>query len=377
VTNFVKIRLLLLLFTISCIITAIMIHRTISPQTILVSDATDLERNIHKSERVIEDLFQNEAELKVLKHTEEFPIESAKILDKYKDNHFVYLFVYKYNEPVQWSTNVFVPPTDLMISEKTSFAHDINRSFISKKKVMGSTTVVALIPLRKSFENSNNEYLYNEFYNKIVPFNNLEIAQYTDNSLIKNIYSQEKTYLFSVKLKEGRIESYFNYLEIGFWIAALLSFSILITSLCVAFSKKGYYWTSVGILILYFALLKIGDFQSNWITEHSTFGLFEPKYYALNAFIPNLGILAIYICTIFWMISYLYFTRTRLELPRFFYRKNIAPLTIFILLSSIYLFLQYMYSILGTLVTNSVIPSDLTNIISLNSYSWFCLALSR
>src|SRR5690606_5012613 len=197
-----KIRILLLVLTLTLIGTGLTIHFTTTEEDILEMDQKELTETIHKYETRIDELWQDSLLVKTFQNAEKYPLQVAEITDK-TAKEYIFFFIYKHHELVHWSSNVYVPVTDLGVREGTSFIQSENRSFLFKKKELANNvTVLAMIPLKRDFDRPNT-YLQNSFQ-PVVNVNNIEIAKYDDNKNIRNIYSKDKNYLFSVKLIDGK-----------------------------------------------------------------------------------------------------------------------------------------------------------------------------
>ncbi|UZJ64832.1 hypothetical protein OKW96_00410 [Sphingobacterium sp. KU25419] len=193
--NILKIRLLLILLTLSFIVTAITLQHSISSKDILNFETANLESKIHEKEDLIEHLFADPIVLKTFKNAEKYPEQSYDILQKYDTEEGIALFIFKNHELLLWSSNLFVPLTDGGLKNTINYITTNDRTFIVKKKEIGNTTILAYVTIKKYF-NINNEYFTKAFSPFISKSNNIEIADYNDSGNIKNIYSKDKTYLF-------------------------------------------------------------------------------------------------------------------------------------------------------------------------------------
>src|SRR5690606_40139061 len=73
------------------------------------------------------------------------------------------------------------------------------------------------LPIFKPYTNNNNPYLNASLRRNLFDTRNIDIASYTDTVAIKNIYSNEGSYLFSVKLKDGNHENIYTILQFFCW----------------------------------------------------------------------------------------------------------------------------------------------------------------
>ncbi|WP_293913281.1 MULTISPECIES: sensor histidine kinase [unclassified Sphingobacterium] len=375
-----KIRILLLILTISFMGTALTIHLTITDKDMLELDKNELTANIHKKESIIEDLFADSTIMKTFKNVEQFPLQSADILEKFASEKGVFLYLYKDSKPVLWSTDVYVPVTDAGLKSNTTYMIENNRSFVVKKKTAGDVNILALVLVKRLF-NSNNEYLKNTFNKQLIDDSNLEIADYTDIQNIQNVYSKDGTYLFSVKLKSGKHDNVFIFLQFICWVSAMFCFIILTHNICLNLAKKGFAWLGVFIFVSVLSSLRFIDLQSNWLAMHSSLGIFDPKYYAYNSVFPNLWALTLTNLSCLWCLAFIHSVSDKLILPPQLKKKIIPYLISGLLVFSIYFFYNLLFKHLGSLITHtSIVSYDFSKIADLSKYSWLnlfnlCLAI--
>ncbi|MCL8000862.1 hypothetical protein M8994_21970, partial [Brucella sp. 21LCYQ03] len=195
--------------------------------------------NIHKKEKVIEELFADSLALKTFENVERYPKQALDMTKSYLDDELVLFYVYKKNVPIFWSSNLIVPPSDRPFIQDATFINTEPRSYIVKKKDIGQDmSVMAIILVRRAFNHSN-PYLTNRFYKNIIASDNLEIAQYSDNEIVRNVYSKGGTYLFSVKFKEGKYHNVYLTIQLLSWVLGSIILLSLINRVCITFAKKG------------------------------------------------------------------------------------------------------------------------------------------
>lgn len=374
-----KIRILLLILTVSFLATAIMINNMVTEDDMLELDTRTLTSNIHKQEGIINKIFSDSALMKAFVNVEVYPSQVLDLTEKYRSDHRIFFYIYKNHEPVFWNTNIYVPRTDSGIQSDAVYIQEEGRSFIVKRKVLTrNTTVLALIPVKTHFA-INNEYLPNSFSSKLIKTNNLTIADYTDSESIRNIYSQDGSYLFSVRLNQGKHNNVFMDIQFLCWIFASICFIILVNNICLMLAKQGHPWASVVFFALTLVLTRYVDLHTNWLASSSSRGLFDPKYYAYNAILPNLW--AFFMTTVFigWLVLYCRSILPYLKAQLTKIPNKFAPVLSFIALLSIYLISNLLFFHISTLITNTTaINLDLTNLLSFDGYSWlniliFCI----
>ncbi|WP_223857713.1 ATP-binding protein [Sphingobacterium micropteri] len=369
-----KIRFLLLVLTLSLMGTALTIHFTITDEDMLELDEKKLTRKIHWYEDRIDDILRDSLVIKTFQHADKYPVQLANLTTKLA-KEFIYFYIYNDNQIVHWSTYIYVPFSDVGLSEKTSVIQTENRSFLTKKKELtNGISVLALVPIKRNFENTN-QFLHNNFLSTI-GVNNLEIAGYDDNKNIRNIYSKNGNYLFSVKLIEGKKDNLFISLQFFCWVAGLVCLIILINSIAIYFAKKGKAWLGIILFASTLVAVRYLDLKSNWLFIHSSLELFDPKHYAYNQFLPNIWSFLVNTCAIFWFMCFIMSIQKYLHPPAFLTNRKYAIILSAIGIFSIYFFGHIIYYFLGTLLTHSpVYENDFTKILNLGYYGWLCILL--
>ncbi|HIX54017.1 MAG TPA: ATP-binding protein [Candidatus Sphingobacterium stercoripullorum] len=372
-----RIRILLLILTLSFIGTAITIRISIKDENILELDTHTLNKNIHKAEKSINKLFRDSAALKTLKDTDLNPTNTSLLADDFSSRHGVYLYVYKNNRPIYWGTNIFVPQVEESdLRNPINFIQSEKRTAISKRiKLSDEITVLALIPIRSSYD-SNNEYLVSRFNKKLLSNNNLDIAEYTDTELIRNIYSLDGHYLFSVKLVQGKLVTLYDYLQILFYVLSILTLLSLGHSLCYELARKKAPWLSIVCFIALLFTIIILDRTASWVPSNTSIGIFDPKYYAYNQFFPDLwSVLTTYIY-ILWLMIYVHTTLPLISLEGKVRSQVIKIVIAIISFSSIYVLAYLISNHIGTIVINSgYIGNYFTQILNLKWHVWVGLVI--
>ncbi len=375
VNSGIKIRLLLLILTLCFIGTAITIKESVTNKEILDIDTKSLNDYIAQQEKKVDRIFNDSLLLKTFKNYDQYPIAVYQAFEKFKTNEKVYLFLFKDHEPKMWSTHLFVPITDQGFPEKSNFIQDDNRSYVVRKKTIGNISILAYI-IVKGYTNNNNPYLNSSLRRNFFDSRNIDIASYTDTVTIKNIYSNEGSYLFSVKLKDGEHENAYTILQFFCWLLAWIALLIFFNSLCLHMAKTGRAWWSALLLLSVFSLVKFADLKWNLLSENATFSIFDSRNYAYNRFFPNIWSVMSTTILVLWLILFIYSIRKELNFDKI---KNIRffriPIAIGFILS-IYLSFGLLYDIAGTLITHSNnIYFDFTKLVDLHFLSWVDLGI--
>ena len=374
----VKIRLLLLALTLCFIGTAVTINLTFNDKEILLLDGRQVQNNLHKKEQIVFSFLNDTSRFNALETVGTDVNQAEELLDYFVEQHDIYPFIYVNSELIIWGTDNVVPETDAGVPEGVDIINKTGNGWYETiKKSSGNLSAVFLIPIRSDYQ-KNNEYLQDRFSKNLIETNNLEIADYDDHS-IHNIRSTTGEYLFSVKLREGRHDTFFSKLELAMWILAGLSVILLLNTMCIWLSKRGWVWSSVVLFAGCLAGIRYLDLHYGWLSSHFYTGLFDSRNFASSFLFPHLGGLLLNTIAFTWFIGYLYSFRKRLRLPTIARTKVGSVLMIFVLGAVLYGVSHAMTDVFSGLVTNSDINFDVTNILGLSFYSWigiFALCLS-
>ena len=354
--------------------TALTIHFTITDEDMLELDEKKLTRKIHWYEDRIDEIWSDSLVIKTFQHADKYPMQLSNITTELA-KEYIYFYIYNDNQIIHWSTNIYVPFSDVGLRKNTSVIQTENRSFLAKKKELtNGISVLALVPIKRNFENTN-QFLSNNFLSTI-GVKNLEIARYDDNKNIRNIYSKDGDYLFSVKLIEGKKDNLYINLQFFCWVAALICLIILTNSVAVYLAKKGKTWLGIILFASILVAIRYLDLKSNWLFIHSSLELFDPKHYAYNQFLPNIWSFLVNTCAMFWFMCFIMAIQKYLKVPAFLSKKTYAVIVSIIGIFSIYFVGHITYYFLGTLLTHSpVYENDFTKILNLGFYGWLCILL--
>ncbi len=364
-----NIRIFLFVLTILFIATAVTINNTINDNEILDIDSKILTESIHDKEEIINNLFEDELLLKTFANSDRYPLQVREISKKYRQKS-INLFIYKNNTPIFWSSNLYVPETLNGLKDDISYVTAENRSFIIKKKVINEeTTILASIIVKRLFRNSN-DYLKPLVLQRILKTNNLEIADFGDSQNIKNIYSKNNTYLFSIKLNNDIHDSIFIKIQLLCWFLATITFVILIQGVCIDIAKSGRPWLSIVVIATLFLLVRVLDTETNWLVENSSLAIFRPENYSFPPFITNIRTFIANSVAILWIICHCIYVKNSLIIPEKFKKKPNGVILFYLLLCFLYLAYHQIFHYLGTLVTHSsIIDYNFIEIIKTHSFS--------
>lgn len=347
-----NIRILLLILTVLFIATALTIRNTVTEKDILERDTYYLTKNLTKKENIIEQIFNDSTLLKTFANSERYPLQLQEIANNYIKDH-IYLYIYKNNKPIFWSTNIYVPNNVGIVPERSSFIHDDNYAFVTKvAELKNNIKILALIPIEKNYIGAK-DYKKNELY-EYLDAENLKIADFKENKNIRNIYSKDKTLLFSVTLKEGKYNNVYTKLQLLCWVLSAICLIISITGYCFNLAKnKQKPIKSIVLLTLTITILRVLDLESNLISSLSDLNIFLPSHYSFNYFTPNIWALLINSLGIFWIIAYIVYIKKYIIVSIRIKKTGTLIFVYYLLISFLYIFYNYIFAQLATLITHS------------------------
>lgn len=366
-----RIRILLLILTVSFLATAITINNIVTKEDMLELDTKTLSNNIHDHEQIVDEIFADSSLMKAFNNVEIYSSQVLDITKKIAAKNRIFFFIYKNHQPIFWSTNLFVPLTDEGYQSDVNYIKEDNRHLIVKKKQLNDdTSILVIIPVKADFPYTN-QYLENIFSTTLMKSQNLAIANYTDTENIKNIYSQNGTYLFSVKLSEGKHDNIFINIQFICWIFASFFFLLFVHNICFMMAKNGKPWLSIAFFAFILILTRYVDLQTNWLANQSSLGLFNPKYYAFSPILPNLWAFMMTTFFVIWLVFYIRSVLSYLDIPAAFKKPKVAGMLSLLAILSIYFISNLLFYHLSTLITNSSeVSLDFTQLLSFDTYSW-------
>lgn len=349
-----NLRILLLVLTLLFIATAFSIRKSISETDILDLDTKYLTENLRERENLINNIFTDSLYLKTFINSDRYPLQIKEISKRYESDD-IYIYLYKNKKPIFWSTNMYVPETEAGLKNDVNFIKTDNFSFVVKrKKITDEISILALIPIERNFNASSKYFKTTQFFS-FLDTDNLRLANFGDSENIRNIYSKDHTFLFSVKLKEGKHNSIFLKIQLICWILGTLCFVIWINGTCLNLARRGHPLLSTIILSFTFFLVRIIDIETNWFTQYSSLDIFDPKYYTYGYLSPNLWSFLINSIAIFWIICFINNTKEQARIPQKLKHTNFGAFIYYLLLSALYLSFYWIFDQLKTLITHTPI----------------------
>jgi two-component system nitrogen regulation sensor histidine kinase NtrY len=372
-----KIRLLLLVLTLSFFATAITIRFTMDQKQVLLQDAKKIEQIIHKKETYIQDFLEDSLRFQSLRNLSSHDARSLELINLFTEKHGILFYTYSNNELDFWSSTQVPPPNDLAVREGTSMPELRNGYYIAHKKSEGTFSSIFLIPIKSEYKKEN-EYLINAFSEDLLKTNQLDIAK-ADEPKDYNIRSKKGEYLFSLKVQSSAGNTLYSQLVFLMWILAFFSGILLIHILCQSWANKGHVWSSIFLFGLCLMLIRVLELENNWFAQQFHLEIFQSIHFASSRLFPHLGAFLINVMLCAWWLLYAYINRTKLWIPRLI-KHPIGRILGIGLSGSLVIWVAFL---IGTtysgLILHSNIPFDVTNILDLNRLSWLgllCLCIS-
>lgn len=358
-----------MVLTLCFIGTAITINLTYTADQLLVNEGREIERNIQAKEKIVYDFLADSSQVTTLKQLSYAVDDIEEVIANFVDKHNIYVHTYVNHNLEVWTTDKYVPQTNAGIREGTSVIKADNVGwFASIKYTEGTFSVLFLIPIKSDYQKTN-DFLQNTFAPDIITSNNLTIADYRDQP-VYNVVSSDRSYLFSVKLLDQQHDTFFSKLELIMWLMAGFSTLVISNLLCIWISKQGYTWLSILLFAAFLLGVRYIDLELGWLSSHFYMGIFDPRYFASSFFFPHLGAFLLNMLCLAWFVGYVYALREQLTLPLWTRSKYGQVLVVVVCGVLTFLAANVLSSLFSSLVSNSDINFDLTNMLGLTVYSW-------
>lgn len=366
-----KIRFLLLLLGICCIVTAFSLNNSITQRDLLVHEANELQQNLRAKELLIQQFLDDSEKISELKRFHKDAKLAQKFLDEYRQKG-INVLVYKDEKLQFWSSVKAFPPQVSRLKEGVSFAQLLNGYYELNKKTVDDYTIVFLVLVKNQF-GIENEYLRNVIVPDLLPRNSLTLASFTDKEIV-NIFSLKKDYLFAVKLTESNVKNIYVSIKLWLWVVGLFSICLFINSYCKWLAKRGFPLLATTLLGLFFLAIRLSDLQFFWFNHQFNLPIFSPLIYAQNNFLPSLGDLLLNVLAFTWLTLFAYAHRNQYVLPNWITRSKMVGIVLPVLMLVILGLMGYVFEeVFYGLILNSKINFDITNIINLGMLSWICI----
>jgi signal transduction histidine kinase len=286
--------------------------------------------------------------------------------DLYKDcrSKEIYLYIFENNSLLYWTSNAVFPQKTIPGVDATVQKLN-NGTYLQKNIIRGNVSFIVLVPILYQYP-IENQYLQNHL--ALSGADDLNIRAIDQKGIGYTFLSLSGKYLFSLVVETGS--------QSFGWLAWLFLFGLALCGLylhprirkLLKTNRKGQaflLWAaSAALLFLLWRVLRIPHSLFNW-------PVFSSKYYASSYIIPSLGDLLVISFTVAYFIWMLSLIRPR--------RSGQSPRSLsfmLLVLAAVCMLLNaFLVELIRSLVLDSLISFDLSNIFSLNLYSFAGLAL--
>lgn len=367
-----KIRFLLLLFGICCIITAWSLDHAVTKTDLLTHEANQLQENLAEKEKLVQNFLADTAQTKAAEGFNRNGDDALKFIDTYR-NLGINILVFKDNVLQFWSSSKVLPVVN-RTKEGYSVFESKNGFYELIKKTVNNHTFLFVITLKAQFV-IENQYLTNQIAPELFSNNSLDLAGFTDKET-RNIFSINKDYLFQVKLKESYTGGIYTNIQLWLWITGLLAICLFINSYATWLVNRGSVFAGLVVLALFFALLRLSDLQYGWLNHQFDLEIFNPSIYAQSDFLPSLGDFLLNVIAITWTTLFAYTHRKKFSTPIWASKSETIGIIIHFVLLLIIAGIAFLTEdIFFGLIDNSKISFDITNIINLSFISFICILI--
>jgi two-component system nitrogen regulation sensor histidine kinase NtrY len=369
----VKIRFLLLILGICCIVTALSLKHKITNKDLLTHEAGKLQENLAVNEQAVADFIGDTQQLERAKQfhlNESFALDFINTFRPKK----ITLLTYEQSNLKFWSSYKAIPPDPDHIPEGSSFMQFPNGWAEVIKKNYGNYTFIFLIDVKDQFS-IQNRYLKNGIVTTLSPNNALVLASFTDED-VSGITNLQGKLLFEVKLNPNYTQSVYATLQIWLWVIGLFCFALLANSFCVWLVKKGKLLTATLVMIVFFLGIRVTDLEYGWFNHQFTLPVFSPSIYAESFFLPSLGDFLLNVLALTWVILFIYTNKDKYQLPAWIRANKTSGLIFHFVLIALFSGMAFLVNeVFFGLIYNSKINFDITNIINLSWLSWICIVV--
>lgn len=366
-----KIRFLLLLLGICCIVTALSLNTAISQKDLLIHEAKELQQNLATKEKVAQQYLSNTEKLNELKQFYKNESLASNFINTYRDNG-INVLVYKNDELQFWSSVKAFPPNVKRLKEGTSFTELANGHYELIKKTEGDYIFVFVIAVKTQFL-IENQYLKNQIVPELFPGNSLDLAGFTEKNSIE-IFGLQKEYLFAVKLNANDSQNIYATMQVWLWVIGIFSICLFVNSYCTWLANRGLVLSATLLLSLFFIAFRLTDLQYFWFNHKFDLEIFNPSIYAASDFLPSLGDFLLNVISLTWVGLFAYQHRYKYRLPKWIIANKLWSIAFQVVGLIILSFAAFAINdVFSGLIYDSKINFDITNIINLGWVSWTCI----
>lgn len=365
-----KIRFLLLILGICCIVTAWSLDKSITKADLLHHEANALQESLATKEKMVHDFLSNANRLKEAETYHKNSEKALTFIDTYRGQG-INILVYK-GDLIQFWSSSKIFPTINRIKEGTSFTHFPNGWYELIRKTNNGLTFLFIITIKNQFS-IENQFLKNQIAPELFPRNSLDLATFSDKETV-DIFSINNEYLFPVKLNQSYKGNMYTHIELWLWLIGLFSICLFVNAYCSLLANKGMPSSGLLILSIFFIGLRLSDLQYSWFSNQFDLEIFDPSIYAQSDLLPSLGDFLLNVIAITWICLFAYSYRNKYVLPGWVSKPKIVGIAIHLLaLLALSAIAFIMEDVFFGLIDNSKINFEINNIVNMDLISWVCI----
>jgi signal transduction histidine kinase len=283
------------------------------------------------------------------------------------------LFLYAINDVgnpilVYWNSNrYYLSAADLKKADGNYFVDYQNGDFELVKETVRlkkqTVYVIGLLPVHWDYF-INNKYLFAHFDG----FPDLDKQyQITTDTSAFHIHSNEaKKELFKIKFKEGKTFAGYDLLTIFLRTIAAILFLVFLNVVAEDVTKERGFKPGFIFLVSFVFLFRLISYKIPVPFDFSQLELFDPSIYASDFIHPSLGDLLINVVLAYWLVNFY-----KLHTHQPFFKKS-GKYQRYLLYANLVIFVYinfFIVSLIRSLVLDSKISFDVTNVFSLDTYT--------
>ncbi len=283
------------------------------------------------------------------------------------------LFIYRNadsygtRELLYWNTNqMYINPDEHLLKDGTYYAEHQNGEFEMIVRTVRHRErdyhVFGLIPIRWSYF-MENKYLRTEFAGYEGINAQYEISTEADALPVNDGAGKE---LFRIKIKPGKSFIAYDRVSVALRVLAVLMLLVFIHSLSLEIVRRLSFKSGFVFLLSAVFFLRLLSYIAHFPFDFSKLPLFDPSVYASNFLHPSLGHLFVNAVLLFWLVS---FYRNHYDGVPWFQKLLPSEITGYLSLVLLALICFTLSGVVISLVKDSKIPFDVTNVFALNIYS--------
>ena len=369
IRNMVRSKYVLLLISGILFLLSFFFNKEFSNRSSVIRETRLAEKYLQTQERDFEHFLADTALVrKTMDHEES--LEELTALTKKKYGIFIYnMPPYRALEMKFWSDQLVAPPADLINEEDGEYFRKLSNgwySVIKRTRLVDDGSRIfffAVIPVRSDFFITT-DYLPQEFSFSGEADRWVQISKKETEWPVHSVNGQIVFYLD--KKTTGAV-SYNDKATLFLRFSALIFLLVFIHFWVDAISIKQGNWRAVGVLVFVLTLLRAFTYFYPSVLNFRQFELFSPLIYGSNGVQRSLGDLLINAILFCWVTLYAWTKFKEVERPTkgFSYvLKCISGIfSLFLLIWSTFM----LASVIRSLVADSKISFDVTNIFSLNN----------